>query len=91
MELILKEFDCLQIEESQLKVTENVMMAKGGKGKGKKPRKGTGSTSGGTTNPDIECWTCAEKGHYKDKCPKKFKKKSGRKKGKSQEAHISQP
>ena len=48
-------------------------------------------TSGGTTNPDIECWTCGEKGHYKDKCPKKSKKKSSRNRGKSQEAYVSQP
>ena len=39
MELILEEFDRLQIEESQLKVDENVMPAKGGKGEGKKKRK----------------------------------------------------
>ena len=31
-----------------------------------------------------------KKGHYKDKCPKKSKKKSGRNRGKSQEAHIFQ-
>ena len=31
MELILEEFDHLQIEESQSKVTENAMMAKGGR------------------------------------------------------------
>ena len=66
-------------------------MAKGGKGKGKKLRKGTGSTSGGITNPDVECWTCGEKGHYKDKCPKKPKKKSSRNRGRSHEAHTSQP
>ena len=88
---ILEEFNRLQIEESQSKATENAMMAKGGKGKGKKPQKGTGSTSGGTTNPDIECWTCGEKGHYKDKCPKKLKKKSGGNRGRSQEVHTSQP
>ena len=82
MESILEEFDRLQIEESQSKATENAMMAKGGKGKGKKPQKGTGLTSRGTTNPDVECWTCGEKGHYKDKCPKKPKKKSGRNRGK---------
>ena len=70
---------------------KNAMMAKGGKGKGKKPWKGTGSTSRGTTNPDIECWTCGEKRHYKDKCPKKPKKKSGRNRGRSQEVHTSQP
>ena len=67
------------------------MMAKGGKGKGEKPWKGTGSISGGVTNPDIECWTCGEKGHYKEKYHKKSKKKSGRNRGKSQEAHIFQP
>ena len=90
MELILEEFNCLQIEESQSKVTENAMLAKGGKGKGKKPWKGDGLTSGGATNLDVECWTCGEKGHYKDKCPKKPKKKSGRNRGRSQEAHTSQ-
>ena len=42
MESILEEFDCLQIEESQSKATENAMTAKGGKGKGKKSRKGPG-------------------------------------------------
>ena len=67
------------------------MTAKGGKGKGKKPRKGPGSTSRGTTNPDIECWTCGEKGHYKDKFPKKSKKKSSGNRGRNQEAHTSQP
>ena len=36
MELILEEFNWLQIEESQLKVAENAMLAKWGKGKGKK-------------------------------------------------------
>ena len=91
MESILEEFYCLQIEESQSKVTENAMTAKGGKGKGKKPRKGLGLTSRGATNPDVECWTCGEKGHYKDKCPKKSKKKSGGNRGRNQEAHTSQP
>ena len=91
MELILEEFDRLQIEESQLKATENAMMANGGKGKGKKPRKRPGSTSRGATNPDVECWTCGEKGHYKDKCPKKPKKKSSRNRGRNQEVHTSQP
>ena len=74
-----------------MKTTENAMMAKGGKGKGKKPRKAIGSTSGGTTNLDIKCWTCGEKGHHKDKCPKKSKKKSSRNRGRRQEAHMSQP
>ena len=45
IEMILEEFVHLQIKESQLKATENAMVAKGGKGKGKKPRKGTGLTS----------------------------------------------
>ena len=63
MESILEEFNHLQIEESQSKVTENAMLAKGGKGKGKKPQKGAGLTSRGATNLDIECWTCGEKGH----------------------------
>ena len=70
MESILEELDHLQIEESQLKATENAMMAKGGKGKGKKLWKGTGLLSGETTNPDVECWTCGEKGHYKDSAPR---------------------
>ncbi|KAF4621769.1 hypothetical protein D9613_012119 [Agrocybe pediades] len=39
---------------------------KGGKGGGKKSH--------------IECWNCGEKGHYKDKCPKPVKAKSGDKK-----------
>ena len=56
MESSLEEFDCFQIEESQLKVTENTMLAKRGKGKGKKPRKGAGSTSRGATNLDVKCW-----------------------------------
>ena len=74
-----------------MKAIETAMMAKGGKGKGKKLHKGTGLTSGGATNPDVECWTCGEKSHYKDKCPKKPKKKSSGNRGKSQEAHTSQP
>ena len=37
IKLILEEFNCLQIKESQLKVTENAMIVKGGKGEGKKP------------------------------------------------------
>ena len=36
MESILKKFDQLQIEDSQLKGAENAMMVKGSKGKGKK-------------------------------------------------------
>ena len=91
MESIFEEFDHLQIEEFQSKVTENAMLEKGGKGKGKKPQKGAGLTSRGATNPDIKCWTCGEQGDYKDKCPKKPKKKTGRNRGKSQEAHTSQP
>ena len=67
------------------------MTAKGGKGNGKKPRKGPGSTSRGTTNLDIECWTCGEKGHYKDKFPKKSKKKFSGIRGRNQEVHMSQP
>ena len=91
MESILEEFNHLQIEDSQSKATENAMMAKGGKGKGKKPRKGPGSTSGGATNLDVKCWTYGEKGHYKDKCPKKSKKKYGGNRGRNQEAHIPTP
>ena len=64
-------------------------MAKGAKGK--KPQKGTRSTPGGVTNLDVKCWTCGEKGHYKAKCPKKPKKKSGRNRGRSQAVHTSQP
>ena len=55
MESILEEFDCLQIEKSQSKATENAMLAKGSNGKGKKPWKGAGLTSRGATNLDIEC------------------------------------
>ena len=88
MESILEEFNRLQIEESRSKATEDAMLAKGGKEKGKKPRKGAGLTSGGATNPDVKCWTYGEKGHYKEKCPKKPKKKSGGNRGRSQEAHT---
>ena len=91
VEMILEELNYLQIKESQSKVTQNPMMAKGGKGKGKKPWKGTRSTSRGATNPDIKCWTCGEKGHYKDKCPKKSKKKYGGNRGRNQEAHNPTP
>ena len=38
MELIVEEFNGLQIEGLQLKVAENAMLAKGGKGKGKKKK-----------------------------------------------------
>ena len=41
MESILEEFDRLQIKESQSKVAENAMLAKGGKGKGKKKKGST--------------------------------------------------
>ena len=62
MELILEELNQLQIEELQSKVAENVMLAKGGKGKGKK-KKGSTQQSGNIINPDIDCWNCGEKGH----------------------------
>ena len=39
MELILEEFDRLQIEDSQSKVAENAMMVKSSKGKAKKKRR----------------------------------------------------
>ena len=38
------------------------MLAKGGKGKGKK-KKGSTQQSGNVANPDIDCWNCGEKGH----------------------------
>ena len=91
MEPILDEFDHFQIEESQLKATENAMMAKGDKGKGKKLWKGTGLLSGETTNPDVECWTWGDKDHFKNKCPKRSKKKSGTNRGKDQEVYTFQP
>ena len=40
MESILEEFDCLQIEESQSKATENVMIAKGARERARSHRKG---------------------------------------------------
>ena len=89
MELIPEEFDHLQIKKFQLKATENAMMAKGGKGKGKKPWKGAGLSSGGLTNSDIKCWTCGKKVHIKTKCLKRSKKKSDRNKEKDKEVHTS--
>ena len=70
MESILEEFERLQIEDSQLKSTDNAMLAKGGKGKGKKKKFPT-SSSGDFMNPDVECWDCGKKGHVRSKCPKK--------------------
>ena len=61
MELILEEFDQLQIKESQSKAAENAVLAKGGKCKGKK--KGSTWQSRNIANPDIDCWNCGEKGH----------------------------
>ena len=90
MESILEEFKRLQIEDSQSKSTENAMLVKGGKGKGKGEKSPTNS-SGNTMNPDIECWNCGEKGHIRSKCPKEPKKKQFNRKGKVQEAHTSQP
>ena len=88
MELILEEFNQLQIEESQSKAAENVMLAKRGKGKGKKKK---GSTqSGNIVNLDIDCWNCGEKGHIHTQCPKTSKKKQTWSKGKGQEAHVTQ-
>ena len=54
MESILEEFKRLQIEDSQSKSTENMMLEKGGKGKGKKKRSPINS-SRNSTNLDIEC------------------------------------
>ena len=65
------------------------MLAKGGKGKGKK-KKGTTQQSGNIANPDIDCWNCGEKGHTHTRCPKKSKKKQTWSKGKGQEAHTTQ-
>ena len=90
MESILEEFDQLQIKESQLKAAENAMLAKGGKGKGKK-KKGSTQQSGNIVNMDIDCWNCGEKGHTHTWCPKKSKKKQTWSKGKGQEeAHVTQ-
>ena len=62
IELTLDEFYQLQIEESQSKVAENAVLAKGGKGEGKK-KKGSTHQSGNVVNKDIDCWNCGEKGH----------------------------
>ena len=68
------------------------MMVKSGKGKAKKKKNPSGSSgsSGTTTNPDVECWNCGEKGHIRTKCPKKTKRKQPGDKGKEQEAHTTQ-
>ena len=70
-------------------MAENVMIAKGGKGKGKK-KKSPMNLSGNLTNPDIECWNCSEKGHVRSKHPKKPQRKQTSSKGKDQEVHTSQ-
>ena len=89
MELIPEELDWLQIEESQSKVAENAMLAKGGKGKGKK-KKGSTQQSRNIMNPDIDCWNCGEKCHTHTWCPKKSKMKQTWTKGKGQETHMTQ-
>ena len=77
IELILEEFNQLQIGESQSKAAENVMMVKSGKGKAKKKKNPSGSSGslGTTTNPDVQCWNYGEKGHIRTKCPKTAKRK----------------
>ena len=89
MESILEQFHQLQIEELQSKAAENAMLAKGGKGKGKK-KKGSTQQSGNIVNLDIDCWNCGEKGHTHTQCPKKLEKKQTWSKGKGQEAHVTQ-
>ena len=65
------------------------MLAKGGKGKGKK-KKGSTQQSGNVVNPDIDYWNYGEKGDTHTPCPKKSKKKQTWSKGKGQEAHATQ-
>ena len=71
-----------------MKMAENVMLAKGGKGKGKK-KKGSTQQSGNIVNQDIDCWNCGEKGHTHTQSPKKSKKKQTWSKGKGQEAYMT--
>ena len=68
------------------------MMVKSGKGKAKKKKNPSGSlgSSGTTTNPDVKCWNCREKGHIRTKCSKKAKRKQPGGKEKEQEAHMTQ-
>ena len=68
------------------------MMVKRSKGKAKKKKNPLGSSgsSGTTTNPDVACWNCGEKGHIRTKCPKKAKRKQPSGKEKEQEAHTTQ-
>ena len=89
MESILEELDWLQIKEMQWKAAENVMLAKGGKGTGKK-KKGSTQQSRYVVNTDIDYWNWGEKGNTHIWCPKKSKKKQTWSKGKGQEAHVTQ-
>ena len=81
MESILEEFDRLQIKECQSKAAENAMLAKGGKGKGKK-KKGSTQQSRNVANPDINCWNCGEKDHSHTRCPSKIEKETDLEQGK---------
>ena len=58
-----------------MKATENAMMVKGGKGKGKKKKHPIHTSSGNLTNLNIECWNCGKKGNVRSKFSKKPKKK----------------
>ena len=81
MESILEEFDQLHIEDSQSRATENAMMVKGSKGKGKK-KKNTTHPSGNSTNPDIECWNCSEREiHLPQETQKETNQQEGEKSG----------
>ncbi|CAA7265260.1 unnamed protein product [Cyclocybe aegerita] len=48
------------------------------------PSKGKGKAKGGggKKKDHIECWTCGEKGHYQNKCPKADSSEKGKKKAK---------
>ncbi|KAF4613674.1 hypothetical protein D9613_007680 [Agrocybe pediades] len=61
--------------DEAMAVTPGGSNQKGGKGGGKKSH--------------IECWNCGEKGHYKDKCPKPVKAKSGDKKKEEKRDSLS--